>query len=252
MGMKLSDNAKKKLASIGKTAIEVEKLNNQYSQSGVFKFFQLRPKEGGIQIISLLPSHPMRGGDDLTAEDADRKISAIATKIAAFGGDAFLPSADLAALGFHKRQNDTDTYREDDVQAAFSLQMLSGGEQFDGIKLVATEFLMAGANKRVDVLGVKDSTLYVFELKRKRYNSTYAQAARYRDELKDNIEDYIELLRHYPNMASVKITDVAAVAVMPWANGHRLTKLYNVGHWLYNVPKDYNFSAPLTFGEKRI
>jgi hypothetical protein len=148
----------------------------------------------------------------------------------------------MAGWGFQERSKQTNTYREDDVQAAFCLRQLKLDSQFDGIKFVAAEFLMAEGNKRIDVLGVKDTTLYIFELKKNRKNDAYNQAEQYKRELKANLDTYLELLRYYPNInKNMTTATVRAVAVMPWAKKHQLAKPGDVAHWLYD------FSGGLTF-----
>ena len=154
-------------------------------------------------------------------------------------------AAQLAQWKFSERGSQSKTYREDDVQAAFCLQQLRNDVVFDGIKLVATEFLMVKSNKRIDVLGVKDSTLYVFEMKKGRDNSAYGQAENYKVELEDNLTEYLRLLKYYPNINNdITLYAVKTIAVMEWNKKHRLE---NKSHWLYELPKNYDFSKNLVF-----
>ncbi len=244
--MILDAKAIQKLKNVQVSAAEVAKLNEEYAQSSIFGFFQLRPKDNQkIELVSFLPHHPMRG-IELTFEKSRGILDAIADNVEELGGSP--QAADLKSWGFPKRSKDTDTYREDDVQAAFCLQQLRLDEQFDGIKLVAAEFLMAAENKRIDVLGIKGTTLFIFELKKSRKNGAYGQALRYKNELETNLGIYLELLKHYPNTdQKITVDSVQAVAVMPWAKNHRLAKPDDVAHWLYEIPSDHNFSRKLIF-----
>jgi hypothetical protein len=244
--MQLSTQAINKLEAIKKTALEAEQLTQEYAHSGIFNFFRLRPKDGSIQLVSFLPDYPMRGGPNRSVSQLRTLLDKIAKRCEALG-DVPPQEEDLNCWGFNQRQHKTDTYREDDVQAAFCLQMQAGNPHFDGIRLVASEFLLLEANKRIDVLGIKDSVLYIFELKKERCNSAYNQVKNYKAELQDNLDRYFELLRHYPNMGNAKPTDVFAAAVMPYAKNHQLDKPAGISHWLYTVPQDNDFKAELSF-----
>jgi hypothetical protein len=244
--MMLSNGAIQKLKKIQVSAAEVEKLNEDYSKSGIFNFFQLRPKERTIELVSFLPRYPMRG-IELTFKKSRGKLDAISKRMKELGGEP-PQAADMAGWGFRERSKQTITYREDDVQAAFCLRQLKLDAQFDGIKFVAAEFLIAAENKRIDVLGVKDTTLYIFELKKDRKTDAYNQADQYKRELEANLNTYLELLRYYPNInKNMTTATVRAVAVMPWAEKHQLAKPGDVAHWLYDVPPGYDFSGGLTF-----
>jgi uncharacterized protein YqeY len=206
--------------------LKTYKLNQEY---------YLRPKgDGKIKIISLLPEKPMRG---LKNEASTTNIDYRYTHLDEFE--------------FEERNNPTDTYREDDVQAAFCRGMIGGEKAFEGFKFVAAEFLLEELNKRIDVLSVKDNTLYIFELKKDRTNAVYEQAKNYREELSDKLDKYLDLLQYYPNMSGYKdIKNVIAIAVMPFSKRHQLKPKFGVTHWFYDVPENYDFSNPLTFSEK--
>lgn len=178
-------------------------------------FILLRPVEKGVTIYSLEAEHPMRGNS----------VKCEITKINQAIKDAeFEDRGKVAANGF----------REDDVQARFGLGLINDEEQFEGIKFVTTEFLLEKANKRIDVLGVKEDTLYIFELKKSTTNKVFEQMEAYKKELSADYEKtYQQILKYYPNMQERYITKFEAIAVMPWSEH---TKLKNENMWLYEVP----------------
>lgn len=240
-----------KLKDIELSAIKVEELRKAYSSTGIFKFFQLRPKGNKkIELVSFLPHHPMRG-IEFTINKGEAILAELISRLTEHKG-APLVANNLEysekKMGFPERSRKTKTYREDDVQAAFCLQQLRGAEAFEGIQFVTTEFLMVLENKRIDVLGIRDSTLYIFELKKDRDNKAYSQMCKYKTELESNIGAYFELLRHFPNIpANATSLNIEAVAVLPWSKRHRLSKPEGVAHWLYEIPSSFDFSCNLTF-----
>lgn len=240
-----------KLKDIEISAIKVEELRKAYSATGIFEFFQLRPKGNKkIELVSFLPHHPMRG-IELTINNSEAILAEIISRLTEHKG-APLVKDNLdyfeKNLGFPERSRKTKTYREDDVQAAFCLQQLRRAEAFEGIQFVTTEFLMVLENKRIDVLGIRDSTLYIFELKKDRDNKAYSQVCRYKTELESNMGTYFELLRHFPNIpANAASLNIEAIAVMPWSKRHRLSKPDGVSHWLYEIPSSFDFSHNLIF-----
>jgi hypothetical protein len=218
-----------KLKNIEEVAVQTSKIVEKYSGSDVFRFFHLRPKETSIEIVSLLPHSPMRGIETSVQSVCGKldKLQEILQK------KNELSQEDLSGLGFKERGKETSTFREEDVQAAFCFQQLQNKKQFDGIGFVTTEFLLVEENKRIDILGAKDCSLYVFELKRERENPVYNQIERYCKELRDNFGEYLAVLKYYPNIEASKISDVKPVAVMPWAQNHQLRKPQDISNWLY-------------------
>lgn len=248
--MTLNIKSLEKLKDIEISAIKVENLRKAYSATGIFKFFQLRPKGNKkIELVSFLPHHPMRG-IELTINNCEVVLDELINKLTEHKG-APLAENNLTYfenMGFPDRSQKTKTYREDDVQASFCLQQLRGAEAFEGIQFVTTEFLMVLENKRIDVLGIRDSTLYIFELKKDRDNKAYSQVYKYKTELESNMGAYLELLRHFPNVpANAASLNIEAVAVMPWAKHHQLSKPDGVSHWLYEIPSSFDFSHNLIF-----
>lgn len=180
------------------------------------KFLQIRPVEKGVTVYSLEAEHPMRG-NTVTKRDVDEINKAIKT-----------------SKFKDRKKAPANEFREDDVQARFSLGMINGEEQFEGIKFVTTEFLLEKSNKRIDVLGVKEDTLYIFELKKTRTTKVFEQMEAYREELSNDYYNiYEEILQHYPNMSNKNIKKIVSIAVMPWSER---TKLKNKNMWLYEVP----------------
>lgn len=240
-----------KLKDIEISAMKAEELRKAYSATGIFKFFQLRPKGNKkIELVSFLPHHPMRG-KELTINNCEDVLAELISRLTEHEG-APLVENNLQYfeknMGFPDRSRKTKTYREDDVQAAFCLQQLQGAQAFEGIQFVTSEFLMVQENKRIDVLGIRDATLYLFELKKDKSNKAYSQVSTYKAELESNMGAYLELLRHFPNVpVNAASLNIEAVAVMPWSKCHRLSKPVGVSHWLYEIPPCFDFSHNLIF-----
>jgi len=186
------------------------------------KYTGLRPVTDGVTVYSLEPEHPMRG--NTVACDVDTI------------------NRELEVLQIKDRKNPAaEGFREDEVQVRFCRGMIDEEEQFEGIKFVTAEFVLENSNKRIDVLGVKDDTLYIFELKRKRETNVFIQMEEYREELCSKYEGlYGEILKYYPEMEGRNIKNFVATAVMPWAENMRLT---NNNMWLY----EENFNENIVF-----
>jgi hypothetical protein len=205
-------------------------LNNEY---------YLRPKgDSKIEIVSLKPERPMNGVEEKAdvVEDTYRNRNSIE---------------------FPKR-NDAITYYEADVQAAFIRGMINGDGDFKGFKFVAAEFVLVGKNTRIDVVGIKNNTLYIFEIKgdvkdTKKYNKAFSQASEYCEIIKNeaNWESYKSLLKFYPNMRDVSFDYIKPIAVLPVAKKHYLYSEYEKSaYWLFKGEKTSDFSNSLTSFEK--
>lgn len=181
------------------------------------KTIKVRPTAEGFTVYSLESNHPMRGDNKAKKRDVDAINHIIEHP-------DFTDRGKEAANGF----------REDDVQARFALGMLNNEEQFEGIEFVTAEFVLEKENNRIDVLGVKDDTLYIFELKKSTTTKVFEQMAEYLEEMSSKYDDtYKEILQYYPNMNGRNIKKFVTIAVMPWSEH---TKLRNKNVWLYEVP----------------
>jgi hypothetical protein len=211
--------------------------------AGLWNSFCLYPNQDNITIYALLPDAPTRG-IICTPEVLDD----LAAALDAHG--EFEYERDLKPLGFRKKANPpAGGYLEEDVQARFCREMLAGGEQYGGIKFVAMELNVpeyhntktnkAGTEGRIDVAGIKNNTLYLFELKKKRENAAYDQVREYGQQVRDNLAEYSKLLQFYPNMGGITIEEIKSVAVMPYSENHHLKSPDDIADWLFEVPFDH-------------
>lgn len=182
--------------------------------------FHLRPTSKGVTIVSTLPEGPMRGIDCCTDDLAGilRELNKQLKKFVA--NDEQTVKTALTTLGFKQRSNVSKNEREENTQARFIQGMVKGKAAFDGIQFVASEFNLEG-KKRFDVVGVKDDTLYIFELKRGRVTSAINQVDKYCEHIKTNIDHYCRVLDVYPNLEVKRFKDIQGIAVMEWAKNSR-------------------------------
>jgi len=196
--------------------------------------FHLRPVKDGVTIVSTLPAAPMRG-IRVSIADLAKQLKAITGQKAKLLSDNYNVLEPLKKLGFKSRKE--ERFREEDVQAMFIQGMISKQEIYDGIEFVASELTLDGKN-RLDVVGLKDNILYIFELKKKRKFDGLAQTAEYIKLVEQNKSYFLDVLSCYPNNPVTTFKSVRGVAVMRYAANatkELITKANNnnVGLWYY-------------------
>ena len=213
--------SKKTLAGIVKnTEIANEVWKNYGSDPGFTKCFHLRPTSGGITVISTLPYAPMRGREVKTGQKLEALLSALVKKketLLSTGADV-----DLAALlkeeGFSVKQTKTSAQDalEDSVQAYFIRGMLAGQSQYRGIQFVGSELTLERRN-RFDVVGFKEDTLYIFELKKGRTAEASDQVKGYVDFIAEHKAQFMQVLGIYPSLNVPGFSDIKGICVMEYA-----------------------------------
>ena len=198
--------------------------------------FHLRPTSTGITVVSNNLRYPMRGvsvGTD-ALEGLLLDLDGEAVRLLGAG----LLDADQRArlgeimerLGFQTRE---EAEKEaagprvellEHVQARFISGMIRGGAEYAGIRFLASELILPDADAekqgRFDVVGYKDGTLYLFEIRRERETEAYDRLARYRDYYEAHAADFDRLLGAYPRTACTDLVSLHAlrcVAVMRYA-----------------------------------
>lgn len=207
-------------------------------QANLFrKYFHLRPTSSGVTIVSTLPDAPMRGISTTSKDDLKDKLSKIHTVLNKLVSDDYkLRRETLSSLGFKNRG--TQTWREEDAQAAFIRGMITEDPVYEGIQFVASELCLEQGN-RFDVVGLKNNTLYLFELKRDRTTIVADQAQRYYNHVNDHRSDFDMVLSVYPNLANVHFDNVKTVVVMrraensPRSKWENYSRTSNVDVWLF-------------------
>ena len=182
--------------------------------------FHLRPTGDGVTIVSTLPYAPMRGiavscaGLDQALRALDRDLSQLPQ------AQAGRAAAQLSAHGFHVRANPNDSL-EEAAQAAFIRGMIEGEPQYEGIQFLASELNLEEAN-RLDVVGVKENILYLFELKKGRTTRVFQQVAGYVRHVQHYLPLFQRLLQSYPALCQVPaLQAVQGVAVLRQAENTR-------------------------------
>ena len=139
--------------------------------------------------------------------------------------DIYSVNPDKVKDALHDLKYNTDrkagnSRSEAEVQAEFIQGMLAGQADYEDIKFVASELaLMQGY--RFDVVGIKEDTLYIFELKRDRTRKV-GQVAEYVELVNANEEYFRKVLSVYPNHAVGDWEKVQGVMVMAHAvNVHK-------------------------------
>ena len=182
------------------------------------KNFHLRPTENNITIVSTLPYAPMRGLV-VAPEDLPKKLSEIKKKLPSLLSQSESKCQEiLQEIGFPERKNKSAL--EENIQALFIRGMINGEEEYQGIRFIASE-LTLGDRKRFDVVGYKNDTLYIFELKRSRDTKAAPQAKTYSKYVMANIDSFKKVLAFYPNFPVTCFKQVKGIAVMPYAERTR-------------------------------
>lgn len=208
--------------------------------------FHLRPTSAGVTIVSTLPFAPMRG-IAVKMTDLREKLDSINKVFKKIVQDDEKEALSvIEEIGFNERNPNSDPtkIREEMIQAIFIKGMIKNEPQFRGIQFLASELNLKQGN-RFDIVGIKDATLYIFELKAKRETEQIiTQLNRYIQHFEDNQADFIKLLEKYPIPLTQPIERLQGIAVMPWAasttlqSGHQEES--NVEIWLYEKSIAFN------------
>lgn len=222
------------IASNAKTAQEVWK--DFAHNEKLCECFHLRPTKSGITLVSTLPYAPMRG-IPVKAIELKPLLENIAKRTnVLLGVNAEKSLALLEEWGFKRRKS--NAFLEENAQALFIQGMILKQDMYEGIEFVASELVLAKNSCRFDVVGYKNDTLYIFELKKGRKTGGLTQTADYAELINENKECYLEVLRNYPHCAVNDYKEFRPIAVMRYAS-NSVTQLVNsakeagVGIWFY-------------------
>jgi len=214
--------------------------------------FHLRPTASGITLVSTLPYAPMRG---ISVAIADLKplLSEIVKKTDVLQGiDEDKALNLLEGWGYKSRKS--GSFLEENAQALFIQGMIlqqnmyntiSTGMcssvnpgMYEGINFVASELVLADKSSRFDIVGYKDGTLYIFEMKKDRSIPGLAQTAGYAKLINENKQYYLDVLNNYPQCSVHDFDKVAPIAVMQYAANStslliKRAKEAGVGLWFF-------------------
>jgi len=202
--------------------------------------FHLRPTKSGITLVSTLPYAPMRG-ISLSAAAVTPLLNEITKKINVLLGldtkkalalleswnfklreiDVYFGLDEEDAVAFLENRNfeilETVSFMEENAQALFIKGMILKQEMYEGIHFVASELELAGKSSRFDIVGYKDNTLYIFEMKKGRKVAGLAQTAGYAKLINENKHHFLSVLTHYPHCSIDNFNKIIPVAVMGYA-----------------------------------
>ena len=240
---------KKIIKNAEETSEVLNGLNGKLKNQGrLWKYFHLRPTANDVTVVSHHPIAPMRGThrkvDELekTLLELDGQLNTLAAEYP----DEEKTYKVLADLKFERRGEQEGKELEEDIQAAFISGMVSHGAEYEGIQFLASELILQDEDvkqqNRFDVVGFKENTLYIFELKRERVTTIYEQINRYRTHFESHIQEFKKLLAAYPRTVcseAVEIRSVKYVAVMKYAelsqyNWAEKTKNAGVDTWFFH------------------
>ena len=203
--------------------------------------FHLRPTASAIAVISTLPYAPMRG-IPVTPNKLKNKLEEIAAKTDVLLGVDVNKSLNLMEKwGFKNREiksKKSDGFIEENAQAFFINGMIMGQDMYEGINFVASELVLADKSSRFDIVGYKNGTLFIFEMKKDRTLAGLTQTAGYADLIKKNKKTFLKVLKNYPHNPVDDFKNIAAIAVMRYAT-NSATLLENrareagVGLWFF-------------------
>ena len=223
-----------KIAKNAKTARDV--WDNFAHDEKLHECFHLRPTSSGIAVISTLSYAPMRG-ILVKPNMLKNKLDEIAKSTdVLLGVDEEKSKILMEKWGFNSRKS--EAFREENAQALFIQGMILKQEMYEGIDFVASELVLAGKSSRFDIIGYKDGTLYIFEMKKDRELAGLNQTAEYEKLVNENKALYLDVLKNYPHCHVADFKKVNAIAVMRYASNSaaRLAKMANeagVGLWFY-------------------
>lgn len=179
------------------------------------KYFHLRPTSSGITIVSTFSFAPMRG-IDVQARELHDTLVRLNSRLKFLVSDNKSTDEKTEVLikefGFKKRDKD-ETVLEEYAQALFIKGMLQKQSEYEGARFVASEFTLEKRN-RFDVVGIKDNTLYIFELKKGRTHSAIDQASNYAKLVMANKDVFMSVLATYPNNTVASFDKIKVIAVM--------------------------------------
>lgn len=221
----LIDNTK-----IARSVIEELKLENSF-----FECFHLRPTANGITVVSTLPFAPMRGLNTTSENDLLAKLNEIIEKFKKIRGENNDAAAEdiLEKIGFLKRKEKNDG-REENIQAHFINGMIKNEPLYNGIKFVASE-LTLNQSDRFDVVGFKDSCLYIFELKKDRDSKAFEQANNYVKFVQNSKEDFLKVLSIHPHCKVDYFEVVKGIAILRYAHNQKsmVSNTNGIDVWYY-------------------
>lgn len=220
--MAISKRTVNRIAENAKMASNVWKTVENKLDEKFKECFHIRPTGSGVTIVSTLPVAPMRGIRDIKCFDNLQKtILELNNKI------KVLVCTDhkkilqvLEGFGFNERKIDESKQRpalEEDVQAKFIRGMITKQYVYDNINFVASELILEDGGKRFDVVGFKDGTLYIFELKKGRKIGAFRQVAEYAKMVGDNRDHFLQVLKSYPIFPVNDFNEVTSIAVVQYA-----------------------------------
>ena len=185
------------------------------SDAEVFKErFHLRPTASGITIVSTLPYAPMRGKNETKNRILD-VLKILHEKLPQLINDTQENSLNiLKEIGFEQRAKTKAL--EENMQALLIQGMIKNEPTYDGIQFIASEFNLEHG-KRFDVVGVKNTTTYIFELKNERNTRAASQLKGYINHFNTYMRDYESVLRVYPGSTVGAINEVKGIVIMPWS-----------------------------------
>lgn len=232
--MAISDKTYNKILLNTKSCSDI--VNKLDLPSSFWESFHFRPTSSGITIVSTLSYAPMRG-IKVSLEKLESVVLNILDRLSVLQtADEESGQAELLDMGFKHRA--LMKSREENIQAMFINGMIAKTPEYLGIEFVASELTLEEKN-RFDVIGVKDNTLYLFEMKLKRSFGAAKQVLGYVEFVNDNIEKFKEVLCNYPNFDVKDFTHIKAVTVMEYSE--RMSKKLisdateiGVDSWFFN------------------
>lgn len=176
--------------------------------------FHLRPTSKGITVVSTLPYAPMRGTEETengvltTLNDLHENLPEL------LNDDQEASLATLNQIGFKKRSNSNAL--EENMQAQLIQGLIKNEPVYNSIQFVASEFNLEKWH-RFDVVGIKNKTIYIFELKKERTTLAPSQLRGYINHFNTHKKSFESVLNVYPGATIDTIDEVKGIVIMPWS-----------------------------------
>jgi hypothetical protein len=185
------------------------------------RYFHIRPTNGGFTIVSVNSCLPMRGIHPKTPKDLESNIILLLNNLKKITGvDTEAAKKYLLKLGFEEKPN-AGNPQEDEIQAKI-IRTMNDNDNLcriigvNKIKFVTSELILEQKKTRIDIVGLANNKLLLFEIKRGRTEKT-EQLYDYIVYYNKNIDKLKYLLSVYPINSVPSFDKIEGIMVMKFA-----------------------------------
>jgi hypothetical protein len=192
------------------------------------RYFHIRPTNSGFTLVSLNSYLPMRGLHPKTPKDLESNIILLLSNLKKITSvDTEAAKKYLLKLGFEEKAHARNP-QEDEIQAKIIRTMNDNDNLFriigvDKIKFITSELILEQKNTKIDIVGMANNKLLLFEIKRGRTKKT-EQLYDYVVYYNKNIDKLKYLLSVYPINNVPSFDKIEGIMVMKFAENSLMEK----------------------------